>query len=397
MGSPAFKAGVRGVPSQAGSIPVHLREERSDERRATHRIARDSEGTRRRRVPVEPHVSMRDVLVDYRSRVGVPAVIAATTDARTLLEIDVVGDRARSGAGGHATVDDQWHIGSCGKSITAALYGRLVEAGLAAWRTPVADLFPDVDGIDAGWSEPTIDDVLHCRAGIPANPSPLEMRRLFQCEDPMTDQRTRAAADVLHSPPKRPGRFVYSNLGYAIVGAAIDRLAGEPFEAALARHVWEPLGITSAGLGPPPDVAGHRPRLRLGPLVAGRGRPAREGGRGVADNPPLLTPAGRFHLTVADWARFVRVFMHDEFLSSKTIDRLLELPPDGRGMAMGWADGDRLGVSHAMQGSNTMWAATALLDRDVGLASMVVINDGRTRVLATSAQLAGVVLDRARR
>ena len=128
-----------------------------------------------------------------------------------------------------------------------------------------------------------------------------------------------------------------------------------------------------------------------------RGRPAREGGRGVADNPPLLTPAGRFHLTVADWARFVRVFMHDEFLSSKTIDRLLELPPDGRGMAMGWADGDRLGVSHAMQGSNTMWAATALLDRDVGLASMVVINDGRTRVLATSAQLAGVVLDRARR
>jgi hypothetical protein len=33
VGSPAFKAGVRGDPSQAGSIPVHLRHLRSPLRR----------------------------------------------------------------------------------------------------------------------------------------------------------------------------------------------------------------------------------------------------------------------------------------------------------------------------------------------------------------------------
>ena len=337
---------------------------------------------------------MRSLLLDYRERLDVPAVIAAITDASELIDIDVVGARSRHPDAGAAGIDDQWHIGSCGKSITAALYGRLVEAGAASWTTPVADLFPDITGIDDGWATPTVEDLLHCRAGVAANPSALEMRRLFSCEDPITEQRTDAARKVLQSEPKRPGRFVYSNLSYALVGAAIDRLGGEPYEDALTHRIWEPLGITTAGLGPPPGVRGHRPRLRLGPLIAGRGGPAVPDDGKVADNPPLLTPAGRIHLSVPDWARFQRVFLGDgDFLSSETVARLLAQPDDGRGIAMGWASGERLGVSHAMQGSNTMWAATALMDRDSARTCMVVVNDGRTRVLATSAQLAGRLLE----
>jgi CubicO group peptidase (beta-lactamase class C family) len=222
------------------------------------------------------------------------------------------------------------------------------------------------------------------------------MRWLFRRTDPAIDQRTEAVAGVLRRAPNKPGRFRYSNLGYVVVGAAIDRLAGMPYEEAMAHWVWEPLGITSAGLGPPPLVRGHRARIQLGPMVGGRGGPALPNDRRPADNPPLLTPAGRWHLSVSDWARFQRVFLNDgaPLLPGESIERLLADPGSGRGrsMSMGWASGKDLGATHAMQGSNTMWAATALMDREARLTALVVANDGRTRVLSTSAQLAAHLL-----
>ncbi|MCP4967847.1 MAG: serine hydrolase [bacterium] len=330
----------------------------------------------------------------YRLRMGVPAAIAAVTDADGVRAIEVVGARSRAQPQSVATIDDQWHIGSCGKSITALLYACLVEAGLAAWHTPVCDLFPDVGPIDAGWAGPTVDDLLRCRAGVAPNPSISEMRRLFNRADPIVDQRSEAAATVLRTAPKNPGRFRYSNLGYVIVGAAIDRLTGMAYEEAMQHWVWGPLGVTSAGLGPPPHVIGHRPRVQLGPLTAGRGRPAPVSE--PADNPLLFNPAGRWHLTVSDWARVQRVFLQhvSPLLSRESIDHLLADPHSGRGrsMSMGWTSGKDLGATHAMQGSNTWWAATATMDREAQLTALLVINDGRTRVLTTSAKLAGRLL-----
>ena len=46
-----------------------------------------------------------------------------------------------------------------------------------------------------------------------------------------------------------------------------------------------------------------------------------------------------------------------------------------------------------MQGSNTMWAATALVDATMTRTAMVVTNDGRSRVLRRSAELAARLLD----
>ena len=339
---------------------------------------------------------LSDELQRYRRRQRVPAVVAAVTDVDGLRAVEAVGTRSRAQPGSEATIDDRWHIGSCGKSITALLYARLVEDGLASWGTPVRGLFPDIGPIDADWDGPIIDDLLRCRAGVMPNPSPGEMRRLFHRTDPVVDQRSEATARVLRTAPSKPGRFRYSNLGYVLVGAAIDRLAGMTYEEAMQQWVWGPLGVTSAGLGPPPLIIGHRSRAGFGPLAAGRGRPAPASDRKPADNPPLYNPAGRWHLSISDWARVLRVFLQDSspLLSGESIGRLLTDPHTGRGrsMSMGWSSGEHLGATHAMQGSNTMWAATAAMDRDVQLAVLVVSNDGRTRVLTTSAGLAGRLL-----
>lgn len=127
--------------------------------------------------------------------------------------------------------------------------------------------------------------------------------------------------------------------------------------------------------------------------VIGKGGPADPAGKKPADNPPLLTPAGRLHLSMEDWAKVLRVFLNDgaPLVEPETIDHLLYDPGEGekgRSMSMGWASGERLGVSHAMQGSNTMWAAAALMDRDRGRTALVATNDGRMPVIVSSAHLA---------
>lgn len=337
---------------------------------------------------------MRELLVGFRDRLKVPAVGVAVVTREGEPAVEVVGDRRLNGAD-PVTVGDQWHIGSCAKAITAALYARLVEKGAAEWGVPIRGFFPDLaDGIDPGWSTPTVDEVLTCRSGMGANLSRPSMRAAWADTAPLTEQRSRAVVAALSRPPRRHGRFRYSNLGYIVVGAAIDRIAGASFEDALHLELLEPLGITSAGFGPPPDIWGHRPRLQVGGLTVGRGGPA-EPSNPKSDNRAVLSPAGRLHLSLADWARFQRVFLNKghPLIEAATLEHLLALPPGGVGMAMGWASAARLaGASYGMQGSNARWAATALIDTNLERTAMVVTNDGRTRVLRQSAALASAIL-----
>jgi len=340
---------------------------------------------------------LRDLLADLRNSVHVPAVGGAVVDRDGSLEVEVIGKRRR-GDSALATVGDQWHIGSCAKAITAALYARLVERGDAEWGVPIGEFFPDLaDNVDSGWSTPTIDEVLVCRSGMRADLSQPEMQAAWDDTSSSTEQRTRAAVSALSGPPDQRGTFRYSNLGYIVVGAAIDRITEIPFEDALHTHLLEPLGITSAGFGPPPDIWGHKQKTRFGRVSVGRGAPsAPEDIR--SDNPAVYTPAGRLHLTLADWARFQQLFLGKggSLLTPATIDHLLTEPiAKDKGMTMGWGEAPKIGgASYAMQGSNTFWVATAIVDAASERTAMVVVNDGRTRLLRKTAELAIEILQR---
>lgn len=337
--------------------------------------------------------ALQDRAEAARDRLGVPALGVARFDRDGFVDVAVAGVRRR-GDGDVATSGHAWHIGSCGKSMTAALYGRLVEQGLARWGAPLSELFADVDSIDPGWGAVTIDDLLLHRARVPANLS----RRALEASQldgrPLPLQRTEIAARTFANPPRTRGRYRYSNLGYIVAGAAIERIAGVPYEAALRAQVLDPSGVTTAAFGAPPDVWGHGGRLRVASLIAGRGAPV-DPATSRADNPPVMGPAGRLHITLADWARWLRTFLDgvDGPLSPDTVSHLIAVAP-GLDQAMGWAPAHRLGrASIGQQGSNGNWSATALLDEHRTRGALVVANDGRTRVLIQSARVAMDVLD----
>ena len=160
-----------------------------------------------------------------------------------------------------------------------------------------------------------------CRSGMRANLPHSEMDRAWKDDRPLVNQRTDAVRFALSRPPRGRGAFRYSNLGYIVVGAAIDRLAAMSFEDALRKHLLDPLDIRSLGFGPPADICGHRPRLRLGSLCLGRGAPVNPN-HGPSDNPAVMTTAGRLHLGLADWARFQHLFLSNggDVLQSDTVE-----------------------------------------------------------------------------
>ena len=316
-------------------------------------------------------------LAAFRDRYGVPAVGAALVTADGVVELDLIG--ARVSGGSPVSAGDAWHIGSCGKAMTAALYARLVEDGEAEWGAPLTTLFPDLE-IDPGWGAVTIDDVFVGESGLQPDLSRAAMEAAYDDSRPLPAQRSEVTAAALARAPRRPGRFRYSNLGYVVIGAAIERIVAAPYEQALATHVLEPLGIASGGFGAPPGIRGHRAHTPAPPDDP------------RADNPPVMGPAGRVHLTLQDWARFQQVFLTEGggFLAPASVERLLT---PAKAQSPGWAPARGLaGVSMGQQGSNTFWVATALIDRRRERTAMVVCNDGRRRLLAATAKLAARLL-----
>jgi CubicO group peptidase (beta-lactamase class C family) len=341
---------------------------------------------------------LRDLVEERRRACGAPAMGAALVAPDGSAEVAVAGVRVR-GRDEPVTAADPWHIGSCTKSMTALLYARLAQTGRAAWGAPLPSLFPDLPA-DPGWAAVTIDDVLVHRGGLRPNLPAREMRAAAADVRPVRVQRTEVAAAALAAAPDRPGRFRYSNVGYMVAGAAIERIVDAPWEEALDAEVLAPLGIDGAGVGAPEGDApwGHRP------LVGARGRgPALDPARPeLADNPAVGGPAGRVHLPLADWARFVAQFLEGgaTLVDTASIARLVARPAGpGPPQAMGWVHADPrterlLGtpVWVGQQGSNRRWTATALVSRDRRRAALAVANDGRRRALDATALLAARVL-----
>jgi CubicO group peptidase (beta-lactamase class C family) len=275
------------------------------------------------------------------------------------------------------TSDDPWHIGSDTKAMTAALYARLVDQGRAKWGATLPQLFPDLaGGFDLAWANITIEALFSHTAGLRDVGVPWVLARRMD-KAALSDQRSATVRDAMAKPPALPvGKYSYSNLGYIIAGAAIERIAGKSWEAAIAKHLFAPLGMNRAGFGPP---TGDAPIGHVRDLF-GRLQPT-----GV-DNPPALGPAGTVHLPLADWAKFVRVFIDPDqsFLSAESMRRLITpatgteiASPDGRAeYALGWATMDVPDAGRVLthDGSDTAWLAHAVLVPEKGVGLLVVTN-----------------------
>jgi CubicO group peptidase (beta-lactamase class C family) len=312
----------------------------------------------------------------------VPALGAAVITADGVVARGVAGVR-KQGDDTPVEITDRWHVGSITKSFTSTLFARLVEAGKVRWDQKLAELLPEAAGTP--YAGVTFDLLLSHRAGMVANPSTPSLLGARGSKDPLPEQRRKTVTEVLASAPvHEPGTaFLYSNAGYVVAGAVLERLSGKAWEELVREQVLAPLNLGSAGFGPPGTAgAVEQPYGHLYPVGATRPPHPMPPGP-LADNPQLLGPAGTLHLSIDDLATYVREHLEGEIgagslLAAESYRRLHRAVGDSYALgwvdvAPEWADGERL-VWH--NGSNTMWYAMIgfFPARRIGL--VVVTNGG---------------------
>ncbi len=162
-------------------------------------------------------------------------------------------------------------------------------------------------------------------------------------KDPLIEQRRQLVAEILASPPvhEKGTAFLYSNAGYVVAGAALERLTGTPWEELVREQVLAPLGLRSAGFGAPGTASAvDQPYGHLNPIGATRPPHPMPPGP-LADNPLFLGPAGTLHLSIDDLAAYLREHMNGEsgagtLLSAESYRRLHRAVGDR--YALGWVD-----------------------------------------------------------
>lgn len=321
-----------------------------------------------------------------RKRHAIPGLIAGHFTLDGELTIDVCGVR-NVGTRHPLQADDRMHLGSCTKSMTATLIGLLVDEGLLHWNTQLREIFSDDTQItDSPWADVTVDQLMHHVSGAAANPP---WDRFNDADKPIVDQR-RAVLHWLAQQPRNAesvGQFTYSNLGYMVLGHIIEQIRHHSWEDEIEQRLFAPLGITTAGFGPPSKSTSQETPWghvnRLGVMLATE-----------TDNVPALGPAGTVHMSMQDWAKYLRLHLYPDGLEQHPRNRTdrdppipirretlqhLHTPGLQQGYAGGWTVSDRPWAGGRIlthNGSNTVWYCVVFLAPEQGRGVFAASNYG---------------------
>jgi len=197
---------------------------------------------------VENDAEVAATLKPILAKHGVPALAAALVTGAGLERCGAAGVR-KNGAGEPVTADDLWHLGSDTKAMTATLVGLLVEQGKLTWDTRVAEVFPELaPAFHSDCEGVTVRQLLAHRGGVKKD---LPWGALSRTSSDVNAQRLHAVREGLSEKPVTPcgTTYLYSNFGYVILGAVIERVTGSTWETAVSERVFKPLGMTRAGFG----------------------------------------------------------------------------------------------------------------------------------------------------
>lgn len=338
----------------------------------------------RGREPKTPAIEYSDsasqALEVIRKKYDFPALAVVVVKDGKICDRAAVGVR-KSGDPTLVTTNDQFHIGSCTKSMTATLAAMFIEEEKLRWDTTIAEIFPELKGkMDKRYEEVTVEQLLTHRGGVPGKPPGAAWKRAWKEEGTPVDQRREFIAAVLAAPPEAPPgkKMIYSNQGYAIVGAMLEKITDKPWEELITERLFKPVHMDSAGFGPPGAVGkvdqpwGHVSKLLMT-------LPLQE------DNPPAIAPAGRVHCSLDDLARYAMLHLEGErdgkLLKPETF-RKLHTAPAGGDYACGWVclrRGWAGGQALMHNGSNTMWYVVMWLAPEKDFAVIAATNTGAAK------------------
>lgn len=342
--------------------------------------------------PAQGDEAVTRLLKPIRQKYNVPAMAAAVVTSAGIKFVGAVGVRKR-GTDIPVGLDDFWHLGSDGKAMTSTLIARLVEQGKLRWNSTLSEIFPDLaSNMNPEFRNVTVLELLCHRAGLPAN---ADWNR-YRGKDSKVERLRVTRRELAKAPRYPPGsRFEYSNLGYVIAGATVEKITGQSWENAISRDVFQPLRMNSAGFGgtgtpgvidqPWPHFASGAPAPQNGPDM---------------DNPPVMGPAGRIHCSIQDWGRFIQDQLRGARGEPGTLLKpesyqTLQTPALGGDYALGWGVVQRNwagGKALAHVGDNTMNCADAWVAPKRDFAILVCVNQGGDKAFDAADDAVGAMI-----
>jgi CubicO group peptidase (beta-lactamase class C family) len=323
-----------------------------------------------------------------------PGVGAALIRSTGIEDAAVVGLRRLDG-GDSLSLNDRFHLGSDTKSMIATVAGRLVEREEIGWLLDPRQVFPElVDSLHVGHEGTTLQDLLRHRGGIQSYTSGAEWQAIPNFPGDGMEQRRAFAVWMLQKEPATtPGSYVYSNAGYAIAASMLEQITGQDWQALLQAEIFQPLGLTTAGFGWPAREDSNQP---WGHWVSG-GRLEPHPPDDEYEIPEIMAPAGDVHMSVADFAKYVRIHLlglqgQDGILKAETFAHLHD--PVGS-YALGWGvstSGSDIISTH--NGSAGTFYAIMSVSHSRDAAVVVVTNAGGTSAQQGSSMLVENLLRR---
>lgn len=217
-----------------------------------------------------------------------------------------------------------FELASVTKPFTAALVMRLDRAGLLSIDDSIAKHLP----------------------GVPAEKKPITIRHLLThtsglgppLDRPPKDTREAAEqvylASALSSPPG--ANYQYSNVGYMLLAAIVERATGKPFEEALREHLLGPSGMRDAGTCGEGGVDRSRAVARA--RVGQRGAPDVVEAEGAVDWPYpdrwAYVGCGGLVASLDDLLAFDRALRGDTLFDKASRDAIFT--PGIGGYGLGW-------------------------------------------------------------
>lgn len=316
-------------------------------------------------------------VADLMREQATPGLALAITDRDRLLAVRNYGF-ANLDARLPVTDDTLFESGSIGKSFTAICYLQLAAEGKVDLQAPIADYLPWFS-VRSQFAPITLHHLLSHTSGLVGG------------SDFSPDQRYEVWA-LRETEAAEPGvRFRYSNVGYKVLGLALEAITGRPYGEVVQERILTPLGMHNTVPWITNDM---RHRLAIGYHEGFGDRPWRlEHGFQPAPWLESNTGDGCICSTAADLATYLRMLLNrgaganGRVLSAESF-MLMAMPytgaaPDelyGYGIDLSPKDGrQRIGHSGGMVG----FISSMLGDVDSGIGVIVFKNSMQgTRAIA---------------
>jgi len=221
------------------------------------------------------------------------------------------------------TPKTKFRLGSVTKQFTSMAIFELEESGKLKITDTVKTFFPDYPAGD----KITLRHLLTHTAGIPNLTEFPDYLKTMALPSPVLQTVARFKDLPLEFTPGE--KFSYSNSGYILLGAIIEKVTGAPYEAYVRDHIFKPLGMQDSGY----DHA----EIILKDRAAGYEFNGDALANAAYIDMSIPHAAGALYSTVDDLYKWDRALYTDKLISKADLVRMFT--PFKSGYACGWMTG----------------------------------------------------------